>query len=93
MDFYRSCMKSRANPDKALDHYKLFHSLKEAVAGESSARQIAILKMSHKVETTQRDMEIQRLQNIKLQLEIDEQKRNPVDFGKPGNARLIDQSL
>jgi diguanylate cyclase (GGDEF)-like protein len=61
--------------DKALEHYKIFHSLKESVAGESSARQIAIIKMNHQVETTQRDMEIQRLQNAKLQHEIDEQKR------------------
>ncbi len=61
--------------DKALGNYKLFHSLKELIAGERSARQIAILKMNHQVETTQRDMEIQLLQNAKLQLEIDEQRR------------------
>lgn len=62
-------------PDKALGNYKLFHSLKESIAGERSARQIAILKMNHQVETTQRDMEIQLLQNAKLQLEINEQRR------------------
>ena len=67
--------EKQAKVDKALEHYQLFHSLKESVAGENSARQIAILKINHQVETTQRDMEIQRLQNAKLQLEIDEQKR------------------
>ena len=67
--------EKQGKPEKALEHYKLFHSLKEIVAGESSARQIAMLKMAHKVETTQRDAEIQRLQNEKLKLEIDEHKR------------------
>jgi diguanylate cyclase (GGDEF)-like protein len=73
--FLSELYEKQAKPDKALEHYKLFHSLKESVAGESSARQIAILKMNHQVETTQRDMEIQLLQNAKLQLEIDEQRR------------------
>lgn len=73
--FLSEFYEKQGKPDKALEHYKLFHSLKESVAGESSARQIAILKMNHKVETAQRDMEIQRLQNAQLQLEIDEQKR------------------
>jgi diguanylate cyclase (GGDEF)-like protein len=73
--FLSELYEKQGKVDKALAHYKLFHSLKESVAGESSARQIAILKMSHKVETSQRDMEIQRLQNAKLQHEINEQKR------------------
>lgn len=67
--------KEQGKFEKALEHYKLFHSFKESVAGESAARQIAMLKMSYQIETTQRDAEIQRLQNVKLQLEIEEQKR------------------
>ena len=63
------------NFDQALEHYKIFHALKENVAGESSARQIATLKMSHQIETVKRDAEIQRLQNEKLKLEIEEHKR------------------
>lgn len=61
--------------NKALEHYKLFHALKETIAGENSAKQIAMLKMAHQVETAQHDIEIQRLQNAKLRLEINEQKR------------------
>jgi diguanylate cyclase (GGDEF)-like protein len=63
------------NFDQALEHYKIFHALKENVAGESSARQIATLKMSHQIETVKRDAEIQHLQNEKLKLEIEEHKR------------------
>ena len=63
------------NFDQALEHYKLFHALKDSVAGENSARQIATLKMSHQIETVKRDAEIQRLQNEKLKLEIEEHKR------------------
>jgi diguanylate cyclase (GGDEF)-like protein len=61
--------------DQALEHYKFFNALKESIAGESSARQIATLKMSHQIETVKRDAEIQRLQNEKLKLEIEEHKR------------------
>ena len=61
--------------DKALKHYKSFHSLKEGNAGESVAKQITALKTSYQIETAQRDVEIQRLQNEKLQLELDEHKR------------------
>ena len=61
--------------DQALEHYKIFHALKESIAGENSARQIATLKMSHQIETVQRDAEIQRLKNARLQLEINEQRR------------------
>ncbi len=61
--------------DRALEHYKIFHALKESIAGENTARRIATLKMSHQMETVQRDAEIQRLQNAKLQLEIDEQRQ------------------
>lgn len=73
--FLSELYEKQGMPDKALENYKLFHSLKESIAGERSARQIAILKMNHQVETTQRDMEIQLLQNAKLQLEINEQRR------------------
>lgn len=73
--FLSELYEKQGKHEKALGHFKLFHSLKDAIAGERSARQIAILKMNHQVETTQRDMEIQLLQNAKLQLEIDEQRR------------------
>ena len=61
--------------EQALEHYKIYHALKESIAGESSARQIATLKMSHQVETLKSYAEIQRLQNEKLKLEIEEHKR------------------
>lgn len=61
--------------DKSLVHYKIFHKIKESIAGEEASRQIATLKMSHQMETLQRDAEIHRLQNEKLQQELDEHKR------------------
>lgn len=60
---------------KALEHYKYFHSLKESVAGEGVVKQISALKMAHQIETAQRDAEIERLRNEKLQLELEEHKR------------------
>ncbi|MBN1452424.1 MAG: diguanylate cyclase [Anaerolineales bacterium] len=74
-EYLSEVYERRGNFDQALEHYKIFHALKESVAGESSARQIATLKMSHQIETVKRDAEIQRLQNEKLKLEIEEHKR------------------
>ncbi len=70
-----STYEQRGQFDKALEYYKIFHSVKEGIAGESVAKQIAAFKMSYQIETAQRDAEIQRLQNEKLQLELDEHKR------------------
>jgi diguanylate cyclase (GGDEF)-like protein len=70
-----STYERRGQFDKALEYYKFFHSLKEGIAGESVAKQVTALKMSYQIETAQRDAEIQRLQNEKLQLELDEHKR------------------
>lgn len=67
--------EQRGQLGKALEYYKFFHSLRESIAGESVVKQVAALKMSHQIETAQRDAEIQRLQNEKLQLELDEHKR------------------
>ncbi|MEP7135422.1 MAG: diguanylate cyclase [Chloroflexota bacterium] len=60
---------------KALSHYKVSQNLKDSVVGENAAKQIVALKISHQIENSQRDAEIQRLQNAKLQQEIDEHKR------------------
>jgi diguanylate cyclase (GGDEF)-like protein len=65
----------RGRFDKALEHYKNFQTLREGIAGEGSLSQLAALRVSHQIETAQRDAEIHRLQKEKLQLELDEHKR------------------
>ena len=61
--------------DQALKHYKIFQNLREDTAGEGTLKQLAALRVSHQIETAQRDAEIQRLQKEKLQIELDEHKR------------------
>jgi diguanylate cyclase (GGDEF)-like protein len=61
--------------DKALGHYKKFQALRENIAGEGALKQLAALRVSHQIETAQRDSEIHRLQKEKLQIELDEHKR------------------
>ncbi len=61
--------------DKALAHHKIFQSLREGIAGEGALQQLAALRVSHQIETAQRDSEIHRLQKEKLQIELDEHKR------------------
>ena len=84
--------KRQGKFDKALEHYKVFHSLKETVAGENSARQIAMLEMSHKLEIAQQNAIIKSLQNEKLQLEIDKYKRAQAILENLATRELIIQS-
>lgn len=61
--------------EKALTHHKIFQVLRESIAGEGTLQQLAALRVSHQIETAQRDSEIHRLQKEKLQIELDEHKR------------------
>jgi diguanylate cyclase (GGDEF)-like protein len=61
--------------DQALTHHKIFQILRESIAGEGALQQLAALRVSHQIETAQRDSEIHRLQKEKLQIELDEHKR------------------
>lgn len=61
--------------EKALDHYKNFQTLRESIAGETTLKEVAALRVSHQIETAQRDSEIHRLQKEKLQHELDQHKR------------------
>jgi diguanylate cyclase (GGDEF)-like protein len=65
----------RVNFEKALEHYKKFQALRESISGEGALKQLAALRVSHQIETAQRDAEIHRLQKEKLQVELDEHKR------------------
>jgi diguanylate cyclase (GGDEF)-like protein len=65
----------RGNFEKALEYYKKFQSLRESISGEGALKQLAALRVSHQIETAQRDAEIHRLQKEKLQIELDEHKR------------------
>lgn len=67
---------------EAFDHFKLFHALNETVAGEKAVMRLSALKVTHQVETTQRDAEIYRLQTLELQREIEERKRTQVILEK-----------
>ena len=59
---------------KALEHYRKFHSLNEVTTGEQVTKRLAVLNVTHQVESAQREAEIHRLQNIELQREIEERK-------------------
>lgn len=61
--------------EQALEQHKKFHDLRESIVGETALKQLAALRVSHQIETAQRDANIHRLQKEKLQNELDEQKR------------------
>jgi diguanylate cyclase (GGDEF)-like protein len=60
---------------EALAHWKLFHSIKESIFNENSAKRIANLQVLHQVETAKRDAEIYHLRNEQLLREIEERKK------------------
>lgn len=60
--------------ESALAHYKQFHVLREIAVGEQAARRLTALKVTHQLETSQREAEIYRLRNVELQREIEERK-------------------
>jgi diguanylate cyclase (GGDEF)-like protein len=73
--YISNIFERRENYEKALEHYKKFQALRESISGEGALKQLAALRVSHQIETAQRDTEIHRLQKEKLQIELDEHKR------------------
>jgi diguanylate cyclase (GGDEF)-like protein len=73
--YISNIFEKRTNFKMALEHYKKFQALRESISGEGALKQLAALRVSHQIETAQRDSEIHRLQKEKLQIELDEHKR------------------
>jgi diguanylate cyclase (GGDEF)-like protein len=67
--------EQKGRPSEALQAFKRFYTLQKEVSGEAAARQLAVLRVAHEVETARRDAEIYRLRNVELQHEIDERSR------------------
>jgi diguanylate cyclase (GGDEF)-like protein len=72
----------KADLTGALEHFKQFNTLKEIMAGEEAAKQMALIRVIYEVETAKRDSEIHRLRNIELQSEIEERKRLQLSLEK-----------
>jgi diguanylate cyclase (GGDEF)-like protein len=60
---------------RALHHHKRFHALHEATLGERVAQRLAVLSITHQVESARVEAEIHRLKNVELQREIEVRKR------------------
>jgi len=58
----------------ALEHFRLFHDLKEAKLNEDTASRVANLRMTHQIESARKDAEIHRLRSIALEREVHERR-------------------
>jgi diguanylate cyclase (GGDEF)-like protein len=58
----------------ALEHFRLFHDLKEAKVNEDTASRVANLRMTHQIESARKDAEIHRLRAIALEREVHERR-------------------
>ncbi len=66
--------EKRGEHAAALQHFKQFHTLKETVFNEHTAKRLAGLQVTYQVETAKRDAEIHYLKTIELRREIEERK-------------------
>jgi tetratricopeptide (TPR) repeat protein len=60
------------NPEKAFEHFKLYHKYKEEVHNSETVRKIEQLQNYHKVEIMSQEKEIFRLRNVELKFLLDE---------------------
>lgn len=74
--------EKRQDHAAALQHFKQFHSLKETVFNEHTAKRLAGLQVTYKVETAKRDAEIHYLKTIELRREIEERKSAQANLEK-----------
>ena len=60
---------------QALEHYKQFHTIKEAVFNDKNISRLQFLQIHHQAELSRREVEIYQLRNVELEQEIIERKR------------------
>jgi signal transduction histidine kinase len=60
--------------EKALEHHREFHRVKEQVAGEESTTRLKNLEIRHGIEKAEQEAEIARLRHIELKQALDELK-------------------
>ena len=65
---------------KALNHYKQYQTMREAVFNEEADNKLKNLQILHNTETAQKEAEIYRLKNEELEAEITERKRIETDL-------------
>ena len=58
--------------ENALAHYKLYHEVREQVAGDQTTARIRNLQVNYEVERSEREAEIERLRNVELREKNDE---------------------
>jgi diguanylate cyclase (GGDEF)-like protein len=63
------------NFEEALKHYQQYHEIKEAVFDEDIATRIKSLEVIHRLQETQQDREVYRLENVALLREIEERAK------------------
>ena len=58
----------------ALEHHKKYHEFQNILQGELAAKRLAVLKITHQVESARHEAEIYRLKTIELEQQVDEHK-------------------
>jgi len=58
----------------ALEHQKKYHKFQKILQGELAAKRLAVLKITHQVESARHEAEIYKLKTLELEQQVDEQK-------------------
>lgn len=82
----------RKDQGKALDHFKLFHALKEEVLNSESANRLKNQQISFAIERSEKEAEIERLRNVELKAAHDKIEEKNRDITASINYALRIQS-
>jgi len=58
----------------ALEHHKKYHEFQNILQGELAAKRLAVLKITHQVESARHETEIYKLKTVELEQQVDEHK-------------------
>jgi len=61
--------------NKALDHFKQFHKIKEILFNDKNIGRLQFLQIHHEAEIARQEIEIHQLRNVELEQEIRQRKR------------------
>ncbi len=66
------CYEKLGNVEKAFEHFKMHHRIKDEVHSQDVMRKIEQIKGQHKIESAQQEKEIFRLRNVELKAALNE---------------------
>lgn len=91
--FLSEIYEKRKDFETALQQFKQFHTLKETIFNEDTAKRLTGLQIVHQVESAKREAEIHYLKTVELNHEIEERKKAQETLKKIASIDPLTQTL